>query len=92
VSLFSAPVRRVACSSDPAGRLHYTSGDVLRAVKFFLSILGASQLSVLQSADGLDVTKTAMDKGALDDFQTAFQVRCACDCVSLLEPRGLTPG
>ncbi|KAI0036617.1 ER-golgi trafficking TRAPP I complex 85 kDa subunit-domain-containing protein [Vararia minispora EC-137] len=55
------------------GRLRYTTGDVSGSVKFFLSILEASQKAGFQSTEGLDVTKAAMDKGALDDFRTAFQ-------------------
>jgi len=55
------------------GRLYYTTGDITRAVQFFLSLLRTSQDSQPQSSDELDTSKSAMDKGTLDDFQTAIQ-------------------
>lgn len=63
------------------GRLYYTTGDVYRAVRFFLSLLRAS--AAAQRLEGSDMARGAMDKEALDDFRVAFQVSAFSDTSTL---------
>ena len=64
------------------GRLHYTSGDVERGVRFFLGLLHGSTrstnfaLSEAPIGNSVQLPKSVMsDKVFLEDFRVAFQVR-----------------
>ncbi|KAF8273905.1 ER-golgi trafficking TRAPP I complex 85 kDa subunit-domain-containing protein [Lactarius quietus] len=56
------------------GRLHYTTGDVRRAVQFFLSLLRPSSDPTSPQEDPSEPPKDiVMDKIFLEDFRLAFQ-------------------
>ena len=61
------------------GRLHYTMGDIREAVNFFLSLLhGSHDRDISRGAQTLNTgeeDEVTRDKGVLDDFRVAFQVR-----------------
>jgi trafficking protein particle complex subunit 8 len=57
------------------GRLYYTTGEVRRAVQFFLSLLGRPSHPTPPPDNASEVPRDlAMDKVYLEDFRVAFQV------------------
>jgi hypothetical protein len=63
----------------PLGRLLYTTGDVLSAVKLFLGLLRDSESSISfvpdDPSEGEAKSSSSRDKLSLDDFRVAFVVR-----------------